>query len=99
MPTILKIVLFALVLVAGAYDFRFRRIPNWLCSTGIIAGVGVNLYLFDWHGVIVAVLGSLSALAIYIPLYLARGMGAGDVKLMAAVGSVVGVHDWLGLFL
>jgi prepilin peptidase CpaA len=36
---------------------------------------------------------------IYLPLYVMRGMGAGDVKLMAAVGSIVGPSQWLGIFL
>ena len=37
------------------------------------------------------------AFAVYFILYLLRGMGAGDVKLMAAVGAVVGMPNWLGI--
>jgi prepilin peptidase CpaA len=33
-----------------------------------------------------------------MPLYLVRGMGAGDVKLMAAVGTLVGPGNWLQIF-
>jgi prepilin peptidase CpaA len=37
--------------------------------------------------------------AAYFILYSLRAMGAGDVKLMAAVGALVGVRDWFGIFL
>ena len=40
-----------------------------------------------------------SRLLVYVPLYLIRGMGAGDVKLMAAVGAIAGPGHWLGIFL
>jgi len=36
---------------------------------------------------------------IYLPLYLLRALGAGDVKLMAAVGAIVGPANWFGIFL
>lgn len=42
--------------------------------------------------------GLLLALAIYLPLYLIRGMGSGDVKLMAAVGALVGPGAWFQIF-
>jgi prepilin peptidase CpaA len=38
------------------------------------------------------------ALLVYFPLYVLRAMGAGDVKLMAALGAIVGAADWFGIF-
>lgn len=99
MPTLLRIALLAIVLVAGIYDLRFRRIPNWLNLSGIILGVGMNTFLFEAHGLAAAMLGLLCALLVYLPLYLIRGMGAGDVKLMAAVGSIAGPQNWLAIFI
>lgn len=99
MPNVLKLVLLSIVLVAGTYDFRFRKIPNWLNLSGIVLGFGVNTLLFAGHGLEAAGLGLLCALAVYIPLYLIRGMGAGDVKLMAAVGAIAGPQNWLWIFL
>src|SRR6185437_16974645 len=63
-----------------------------------ILGVGLNTLLLHGHGIVVALLGLGLSLLIYIPLYLVRGMGAGDVKLMAAVGSIAGPHNWLVIF-
>jgi len=44
-------------------------------------------------------LGTGLALVIYVPLYLIRAMGSGDVKFMAALGAVMGAQHWLNLFL
>lgn len=99
MPIALKIALVSTVLVAGAFDLRYRRIPNWLNVSAIVLGLGLNLLFFEVHGVVLALLGLGCSLLVYVPLYLVRGMGAGDVKLMAAVGAIVGPMNWLYIFL
>ena len=99
MSTTLKVLLIAIVLVAAIYDLRFRRIPNWLNLSGVILGIGVNTVLFARHGFVLALLGITFSLFVYVPLYLIRGMGAGDVKLMAAVGAIAGPWNWFGIFL
>lgn len=99
LPIILRIVLVAVVVTAAAYDFKYRRIPNWLNLSGLILGFGLNLYLIGGPGLLSAGEGFLLALAIYIPLYLLRGMGAGDVKLMAALGAIAGPLPWLEIFI
>ena len=70
-------------------DVRTRRIPNWL--TGSIAGAGFGL-AFGGGTVtpLQAALGLLTGLLLMMPGHLIGATGAGDVKLMAAVGSVVG---------
>ena len=70
-------------------DMRTRRIPNWL--TGAIAGAGFGLACGG--GVVTpmqATLGLIAGLLLMMPGHLIGATGAGDVKLMAAVGSVVG---------
>jgi prepilin peptidase CpaA len=99
MPLLLKILLIGTVLVAGVYDLRYRRIPNWLNVSAMSVGLALNLVLFAGHGLILAILGIGCSLLVYIPLYLVRGMGAGDVKLMAAVGAIAGPRNWFGIFL
>ena len=98
-PLVFQILLVLLVAVAAVYDIRFRRIPNWLVLTGLILGVGLNSFLFEWRGLRFALLGLGLAMLIYFPLYLLRGMGAGDVKLMAAIGSLMGAANWFGIFI
>jgi prepilin peptidase CpaA len=99
LPLSLKVVLVSTVIVAGIFDLRYRRIPNWLNLAGVCLGLALNLILFAAHGLLLGLLGAGCALLVYVPLYLVRGMGAGDVKLMTAVGAIVGPWNWLGIFL
>jgi len=98
LPLVLRAVLVVIVVTAAAYDLKYRRIPNWLVLTGLILGFGLNTFLFEWTGLAHAAEGFGLALLIYFPLYLLRAMGAGDAKLMAAVGSIVGWGNWLAIF-
>ena len=81
-----------LALGAGWWDWRERRIPNWLCLVGLMAALVLNEIPFALKG-----LGL--ALAIHLPLYALRATGGGDVKLMAALGALMGVDDWLRFFI
>src|SRR5437879_10204099 len=99
LPVIVQLLLLAVVAVAGFYDLRFRRIPNWLALIGLVVGIGLNSFLFEWAGFQRALLGMGLSLLVYFPLYLLRAMGAGDAKLMAAVGSMLGWQNWIMLFI
>ncbi len=99
MPAVVKILLVTVVLIAAVYDLRFRRIPNWLSVSGVVAGFVVNTALAGRHGLAVAALGLGCAFLVYVPLYVVRAMAAGDVKLMAAVGAMAGAGNWLAIFL
>jgi prepilin peptidase CpaA len=80
----------ALTLLAAWTDARTRKIPNWLTVTGVLAGVAINSYFHGWGGAKQSLEGTGLALAVLLPLVLLRGLGAGDWKLMGAVGSFVG---------
>lgn len=99
MPALLRVELLVLVALAAIYDWRLRKVPNWLNLSGAIVGIGLNTFFFAMHGLVSALLGLLLALAIYIPFHLLRAMGAGDAKLMAAVGAVAGPQNWLLILL
>jgi len=75
---------------AGWLDWSTRKIPNWLTVSGFLLGVGVHLVFGRWHGVATSLEGAGLALAILLPLVLLRGLGAGDWKLMGAVGALLG---------
>lgn len=96
-PVILQVVLLLIVIPAALFDFRERRVPNWIVLTGLALGIGLNWFLYETPGLWIALKGLGLAFLIYFPLYLLRGMGAGDVKLMGAVGSIVGAANWLGI--
>jgi prepilin peptidase CpaA len=79
-----------LTLAAGWVDYRTRKIPNWLTVPGLISGIGVHTVLGGWPGVKTSLLGAALALALMLPLVLLRALGAGDWKLMGAVGAFLG---------
>lgn len=99
MTAALAIPLATLVIVAAGFDFRTRKIPNWLCAAGLLCGFACQIALFQWAGARDAVLGAGLALLIYLPLFALRAVGGGDVKLMAAVGSLAGPKSWIAIFL
>ena len=99
-PPGVEAVLLVVVLAAAVYDVRYRRIPNWISVCGALIGVGLNAFLYRGSpGLIFSLKGLGLGFGGYLLLYLIRAMGAGDVKLMGAVGALVGWQDWVAIFL
>ena len=83
--------------IAAATDLRSRRIPNWLTGSGVVAGLGLHLALGGARDAGYALLAGLISGSIFFLFFVAGGMGAGDVKLMAALGCLAGHHAALHL--
>jgi prepilin peptidase CpaA len=98
-PLAIRILVEILVIIAAIWDIRTRRIPNWLTFPGVLLGVGVNTFLFEFSGLKFSLIGLGLALGVYFVLYLLHAMGAGDVKLMAAVGAALGPASWFVILL
>jgi prepilin peptidase CpaA len=77
-------------LSAGWSDWRTRRIPNSLTVSGFLLGVLMNIFLYRLAGARAAVAGAGMGLALLLPVVLLRGLGAGDWKLMGALGAFLG---------
>ena len=93
-------ILIAVVLAAAVYDVRYRRIPNWISVGGALIGLALNSFLYHGApGLVSSLKGLALGFGVYFVLYAIHAMGAGDVKLMAAVGSLVGWQDWFGIFI
>ncbi|MGC4053922.1 MAG: prepilin peptidase [Paludibaculum sp.] len=92
-------VLAALVLVAAGCDIRSRNIPNWLTMGGIVAGLALHPYLAGWAGLKFSAAGLGLAALMFLPLFVLRWLGGGDVKLMAAVGALAGAGNLFIVFI
>lgn len=75
-----------------------RRIPNYLTLGTAVAGLGFQLGCHGWGGVWSGFLGLILGFSLLIIPYLLQGMGAGDVKALAALGTWLGPWDTLFLF-
>jgi prepilin peptidase CpaA len=83
-----------------ATDLRTRRVPNWLTLGAALGGIGWGAVSGGWAGLGWAAAGWAAGLAVFLPMFLLRGIGGGDVKLVAALGAWLGPVGalWVGAF-
>lgn len=79
-----------LALWAGVLDWRYRRIPNWLTVPGLLAGIAVNTVTNGWPGAKASLLGAGLGLLLLLPFVVIKALGAGDWKLIGAIGACLG---------
>lgn len=93
----------AAVVAAALIDLRTRRVPNPLTAVTALIGLGLGLVTAGGLGLATACAGGAVGLALMLPGYLFGGTGGGDVKLLAAVGTVLGpartVEAFIGMAL
>jgi prepilin peptidase CpaA len=105
LSTLPLLLLFALLAAAVVTDVRARRIPNAVVFPGMLAafalhallpaGAGLFAMQFGGLGILSSLGGFALGLALLLPMYALRLMGAGDVKLLAMVGAFVGAGQIL----
>ena len=77
-------------IIAAITDVKQRRIPNRLTYSAIVAGLLLQSAFHGWRGLLAGAAGGLLFGGVFLLLYLIRSIGAGDVKLAAALGCIVG---------
>ena len=82
--------LVGILVVAMTTDLQSRKIYNWLTFPAMIAGLLLSVALGGMAGLQSSVIGFFAGSLIFLIGFMVNAMGAGDVKLMAAVGA------WLG---
>jgi len=92
----------ALIIGAAACvtDLHSRRIPNWLTFGAAAVGIATQFAIGGQGGAQHAMAGWVTGLFLFMPMFLLGGMGAGDVKLLAALGAWLGAGDtfWLAIY-
>ena len=86
--------------MACVTDVTSRRVPNVLTATAIVAALVAHAILPGGHGLLFALAGLSVGVAVYFPFFALGGMGGGDVKLMAALGTWIGWSSivWTALY-
>jgi prepilin peptidase CpaA len=86
--------------IAAAWDLKTRRIPNVLTFGSAVFAVFIHLYASGVTGAGLSLAGWFVGVAFFLPFFALGGMGAGDVKLLAALGAWLGPVQaiWLALF-
>lgn len=96
--TAFQVFLIPLAALVIYYDVRYRRIPNSFVLATLIAGLILNFAIGGVRGGISALGGCVFAFILMFMLHVFGAMGAGDVKLFAAIGSVIGAQLVLQTF-
>ena len=81
----------ACALFGGVHDLLTHKIPNWFTFPAIIIGLLLNVYFLGFHGLGDAALGMVVPFLFFLPLFYFGHVGAGDIKLLMAVGAFGGL--------
>ena len=92
MDALLVALLMAVLVTATYTDLRSSRIPNLLTFTAMGTGPVAHACLAGFQGIFFSLEGLAVGLGLFFLLYVPGGLGAGDVKLMGAVGAMVGPY-------
>ena len=84
------ILLLPLAIIIAYYDVRYRRIPNAFVLATLAAGVAINAMFSGLPGIAASFTGCALGFVLMFMLHVFGAMGAGDVKLFAAIGAVTG---------
>jgi prepilin peptidase CpaA len=95
---IVELFLIPLAVIIIYHDVRYRRIPNPFVLATVITGLTINFAIGGWRGVLTSIGGCALAFVLMFMLHVFGAMGAGDVKLFAAIGSVLGAQLVLPTF-
>ena len=96
---VIAALLVPLAVIISYYDVRYRRIPNAFVLATLASGLIINTVYGGWQGTLGSLAGCAIAFMLMFMLHIFGAMGAGDVKLFAAVGSLTGAHLVLPTFL
>ena len=97
--SILLIVLSALLLASAFTDLKSQKIPNILTLPGMMAALTLYSFTAGFDGFLFSLKGIAVGIGVLLIPYLLGGMGAGDAKLMGAVGGFLGAKGVFGAFL
>ena len=91
----LAIMFIPLAIIITDLEVRYRRIPNRLVLVTLVGGLALNTFFGGTHALLASLGGAALAFGLMFALHVFGTMGAGDVKLFASIGSIIGVSSVL----
>ena len=95
-PLLLIVFLSGILIIAVTIDVRVRKIPNLLTFPAMATALAFHSITGGWKGFLFSAEGLALGIALFLIPYIMGGMGAGDAKLMGAIGAIIGPR---GVFL
>jgi prepilin peptidase CpaA len=95
----INVFLFILLLTSSITDIRKRKILNSITFPAMVTGLLYNTVLTGWDGFLFSLYGILLGFGLLMIPYILGGMGAGDVKLLGAIGALKGASFVFGAFI
>ena len=86
----LMLLLLSILTISAIIDFRAQKIPNLITFPAIIIALLYHSFTHGIDGLTFSALGLITGIGLLIIPYMLGGMGAGDAKLMGAVGAILG---------
>jgi len=86
----LMFLLLSIVSISAVVDLRVQKIPNFITFPAVIIALVYHFITHGIDGLIFSLLGLATGIGLLIIPYMLDGMGAGDAKLMGAVGAILG---------
>jgi prepilin peptidase CpaA len=90
MNTFILLTIIILLSLSSIYDIKYRRIPNILTYPAGLTGLAYQTYTFGFEGLQFSIFGTFTGIGLLIIPYFLGIMGAGDAKLLGAIGSYIG---------
>lgn len=87
-----NILLIILLIICVITDLKERKIHNKVLFPAFLIAIFYHIFIDGWSGLTASILGCLVGFTILLIPYFMGGMGAGDVKLLAVVGAIKGIH-------
>ena len=89
-PLFLVIFLSSMLIIAAIIDVRVRKIPNLLTFPAMIMALTFHSVTGGFKGFVFSAEGLALGIALFLIPYIMGGMGAGDAKMMGAIGAIIG---------
>jgi len=84
---------YALISAAVITDYKYFKIPNPLNLWGLISAIYFNLFLYGQYNLDSIAIGFVIPFVILYPVFMVGGIGAGDIKLLCVIGTVIGIKS------